>query len=114
MRPHASGNGQTLENLKRESIALNEGNSSYSGLPCFQRNLSVLHLGRSVCCPFQGFSREYHGDALPKVARTTSLVYTVFQMYGMDLNFAPGKSAVVLSFRGPGATKIQDCNEGNE
>jgi len=42
---------------------------------------------------------------VPKVKMITTFVYTVFQMYGMGLNFAPGKSAVILDFRGQGTRK---------
>ncbi len=39
------------------------------------------------------------------IADVCGIVYVTFRMYGMELNFAPGKSAVVLRFQGPGKRK---------
>ncbi len=35
------------------------------------------------------------------IADVCGIVYIVFRMYGMELNFSPGKSAVVLQLQGP-------------
>ena len=40
------------------------------------------------------------------IADVCGIVYITFRMYGMELNFAPGKSAVVLRFQGPGKRKL--------
>ncbi len=40
------------------------------------------------------------------IADVCGIVYLVFRMYGMELNFSPGKSAVVLQFQGPGKRKL--------
>ena len=39
---------------------------------------------------------------LEHIADVCGIVYLVFRMYGMELNFAPGKSAVVLKIQGAG------------
>ena len=42
---------------------------------------------------------------LSRVADICGIVYLVFRMFGMELNFSPGKSAVVLKLQGPGKKK---------
>jgi len=39
------------------------------------------------------------------IADVCGIVYLTFLMYGMELNFSPGKSAVILKFQGPGKKK---------
>ncbi len=41
-------------------------------------------------------------DLVRRIADVCGIVYVVFKLYGMDLNVSPGKSAVILRFRGPG------------
>ncbi len=44
-----------------------------------------------------------HADTLiDHIANTCGIVLLVFRMYGMELNFLPGKSAVILKFKGVG------------
>ncbi len=43
------------------------------------------------------------------IADVCGIVYLTFLMYGMELKFLPGKSAVVLRFQGPGKkSAVQD------
>ncbi len=47
------------------------------------------------------------GNLIQHIADVCGIVYMVFRMYGMELNFPPGKSAVVLQIQGVGKKKVQ-------
>ena len=54
-------------------------------------------------------------DLVSKVSDSCGIVYVVFKLHGMDLKFTPGKSVVILCFRGPGSLqtqiKLKDAND---
>ena len=42
-----------------------------------------------------------------KVSQITSIVFVVFRLYGMELNFSPGKSAGIMNFVGAGSKQAR-------
>ncbi len=53
-------------------------------------------------------------DLVRRIADVCGIVYVVFKLYGMDY-VPPGKSAVILRFRGPGTksakTALKDAQD---
>ena len=52
------------------------------------------------------------GDLLQKAGRVASVAFRVFQIFGMALNFKPGKSEAIVGFFGPGCKSGQTSVDG--
>ena len=53
-------------------------------------------------------------EILDKVSDITECAIRIFTGYGMELNFLPNKSEVVVAVRGPGAKRIKQAKEAIE
>ena len=50
---------------------------------------------------------EQADQIIPRVRRVVELMYRLCRAYGLDLNFAPGKTEVLLRFHGRNATRLR-------